>query len=251
MSIKRHVVPAAGAAFNKLMVDSLRTLLFVGALGVAENATAANLLVNGSFESPVQTAPNFATFNIPQGSTLITGWTVVQGNVDLTFGADYTPSHDGAQDVDLIGDSNGSNGVFGGLAQTFSTATGQKYELDFAYTHNNGTFSANGYAAHVTVVDANDTSDQELAVDVSQVFNQQGYDLFSQTFIADSSSTTLTFIDTRGGVNAGIYLDGVSVEAVNSGTPEPSAWAMLILGFAGVGAATRHRGRRARAFTTA
>jgi len=68
----------------------------------------------------------------------------------------------------------------------------------------------------------------------SHVFNEAGYDLFSQTFVANSSSTILTFIDTRGAFNAGIYLDDVSVDAV-AAVPEPSTWAMMILGFGGVG----------------
>ena len=53
----------------------------------------------------------------------------------------------------MIGDSGGSGGVFGGLSQTFATTPGQEYLLTFDYSHNNGTPSANGYAASVTVAD--------------------------------------------------------------------------------------------------
>ena len=107
--------------------------LIVG-LGVAQNAAASNLLVNGGFEDPVQGAPFFAAFNVPNGSTTsstyITGWTVVQGNVDLTNTCCYGPgintldpsSH---QDVDLIGDINAApDGKFGGLSQSFATTPG-------------------------------------------------------------------------------------------------------------------------------
>ena len=107
------------------MGNILKALTLVAGLVVAQNATAASLLVNGGFEAPVQVAPNFATFNIPAGSTLITGWNVVQGNVDLTTDANYGPGNNtinpaSLQDVDLVGDTNGSGGVFGGLSQSFA-----------------------------------------------------------------------------------------------------------------------------------
>jgi len=60
----------------------------------------------------------------------------------------------------------------------------------------------------------------------SQAFNQLGWLTFSQNFIATSDLTLLTFIDTRGAFNAGIYLDDVSVEAV-SAVPGPIAGAGL------------------------
>jgi hypothetical protein len=47
--------------------------------------------VNGGFETPLQGGPLFAAFNVPAGSSLITGWNVVQGNVDLTNTCCYGP----------------------------------------------------------------------------------------------------------------------------------------------------------------
>jgi PEP-CTERM motif len=41
------------------------------------------------------------------------------------------------------------------------------------------------------------------------------------------------------------YVDDVSVGAVNSAVPEPSTWAMMILGFAGIGAMTYRRRKSA------
>jgi hypothetical protein len=87
---------------NEPMSNILKALLLIAGLGVAQDASAANILVNGSFEAPVQGTPLFATFNIPAGSTFITGWTVVQGNVDLTNTCCYAPSYNGLQAVDLI-----------------------------------------------------------------------------------------------------------------------------------------------------
>jgi hypothetical protein len=227
--------------------------VLIASLGVAQNAAEANILVNGGFEQPVQGAPNFAAFNVPAGSSLITGWNIVQGNVDLTTTANYGPGPNtlhpaSVQDVDLIGDTNGSGGIFGGLSQSFATVAGQTYRLTFDYSHNNGTFSSNGYAAQVTVADANAPANTVLSTEVSQAFNQLGWVPFSQTFTANSDLTLLKFIDTRGAFNAGIYLDEVSVEAVAAvpvaAVPEPSTWAMMILGFAGVGFMAYRRSRK-------
>jgi hypothetical protein len=218
----------------------LKALLLIASLGVAQNAAAANILVNGGFETDVQVGPNFAQFNVPVGSSLITGWNVVQGNVDLTTTANYGPLTNtldpaSVNDVDLIGNSQGTGGVFGGLSQSFATVAGQQYLLTFDYSHNNGTFSAAGYAALVTVADANSPSTTALSTTVSQAFGPAPWTLFSQIFTANSNSTLLSFIDTQGGFNAGIYLDDVSVTPLTAGVPEPSTWAMMILGFCGLG----------------
>jgi Protein of unknown function (DUF642)/PEP-CTERM motif len=228
-------------------------IVVLAALGTAQEATATNLLVNGGFETDVQVTPFFATFNIPAGSSAITGWNVVQGNVDLTVAVDYGPGANtldlaSVQDVDLIGDDRGSGGVFGGLSQSFATVAGQMYRLTFDYSHNNGTFSSNGYAADVTVADGNAPANTVLSTEVSQAFNQNGWVAFSQTFTANSDLTLLKFIDTEGAFNAGVYLDDVSVEAVTApvltgAAPEPSTWVMMILGFAGLGFLYRRRNR--------
>ena len=218
------------------MGKTLKTLALIVGLGVAQNASADSLLVNGGFEVPVQGPPNFAAFNVPAGSSLITGWNVVQGNVDLTNVCCYGPGPNtlnpsSVQDVDLIGDTTGSNGVFGGLSQSFATIPGQLYRLTFDYSHNNGTFSPD-YAVQVTVADAHAPANTVFSVEQSQAFfpgvgfPSGGWQTFSRDFTANSDLTLLTFIDTRGAFNAGIYLDDVSVEAV-SAVPGPIAGAGL------------------------
>jgi Protein of unknown function (DUF642) len=223
--------------------SSLGVLGFFPLLFLAQQANAANLLVNGDFELPVQGAPNFAAFNVgtQTSTTFITGWTVTQGNVDLTTTANYGPGPNtldpsSVQDVDLIGDTNGSNGVKGGISQSFATVAGQQYQLTFDYSHNNGNFSPT-YAALVTVADGNAPPGSSIfSTTVSQAFitgvgfPSGGWQTFSQDFTATSVLTVLSFIDTQGAFNAGIYLDDVSVDLVNATTPIPGALPLFASG---------------------
>jgi hypothetical protein len=125
---------------------------------------------------------------------LITGWNFVQGNVDLTNTCCYGPGVNtldpsSLQAVDLVGDTRGSGGVFGGLSQSFATIPGQEYQLTFDYSHNNGTFSPD-YAVQVTVADASAPANTIFSVERSQAFNQLGWLTFSQNFIATLQRST-------------------------------------------------------------
>ena len=222
----------------------------VAGLGIAQNATAANLLTNGGFETPVQGAPDFAAFNVgtQTPTNYITGWTVTQGNVDLTTAVDYGPGANtldpsSVQDIDLIGNSQGSNGVFGGLSQSFATVAGQTYQLTFDYSHNPGHSSPSGsYAAQVSVVDGNNPASSLLSTVVSQANGAAPWVAFSQDFTATSTLTLLSFTDTQGAVDAGIYLDDVSVQQVNAAaTPIPGALPLFAGGLGFVGYLTRRK----------
>jgi hypothetical protein len=127
------------------MGNTLKALALIAGLVVAQNATAANILVNGGFEEPLQGPPFFAAFNVPAGSSLITGWNIVQGNVDLTNTCCYGPlvnttNLSSLQAVDLVGDTRAPAFGFGGLSQPFATVLNQEYQLTFAYSHNPGGF---------------------------------------------------------------------------------------------------------------
>jgi hypothetical protein len=239
--------------WGDIMKFPFAAALIVG-LGVAQNATAANLLVNGGFEAPAQGPTDYAAFNVgtQYPTTYIPGWTVIQGNVDLTRAVDYGPLANtldpaSVQDIDLIGDSSGSGGVFGGLSQAFATTPGQQYQLTFDYSHNPGTASSSpdgAYAARVTIGNANAPTGNYTTctgfISCTTV-SQTGAAIwlaYSEDFTATSSSTLLQLIDTEGGYNAGIYLDDVSVVPLNGTTPIPGALPLFasgagVLGFIG------------------
>ena len=193
----------------------------------------ANLIVNGGFEDPVLGPGVF----YQNEATSFSGWTVAPNNVDIVnptvgWGA---PAAEGNQVLDLVG-----FGATGGIASTsFATTINTKYFFGFAYANNLG---FPGASASYNVYDASNTS--LLGGTVTHSSSQTGnlnWNFVTGTFIADSTTSNLQFTEIVGGNNGGILLDAVEVSAV----PEPSTWAMLIVGFLGVGFMAYRRNNKA------
>src|SRR5690349_21893091 len=97
-------------------------------LGLRGAPARADLVVNGSFETPVVPVGGFTNFL--SGSTGITGWTVVGPEASIAsgslieFGISF-PAEDGNQWVDLTG--FGSNQVEG-IKQDIPTTIGATYD---------------------------------------------------------------------------------------------------------------------------
>src|SRR5690349_6490700 len=122
-------------SFMLLTAPALLALLIATA-----QPASANLLLNGSFESPVLAPGDAATFS--GGSSAIPGWTVLGNDIALvetTYSENSPPVHDhgmvafNAQDgfnsVDITGSNN--SGPADGLSQTVATLVGQTYTLSF------------------------------------------------------------------------------------------------------------------------
>ncbi len=190
------------------------------------SAQAAELIVNGGFEAPVIGANNFSNYVAPGTLNGESGWTVVTGDVDIVrnlFGGGS--AFEGEQFLDLWGYNPGV------IAQSFATVIGAQYNLTFAYSHN----SFGGLASASALFAAGDL--------VGSVTHATGngsnldWQIFTGGFTATDTTTTLTFVNTDGGNNAGILLDGISVAAV----PEPATWGMMILGVGVIGTIMRRR----------
>ena len=209
------------------------TYRFVAAAAVASSlfiATpgSATVLTNGGFEQPGVT--NSCCITDP--TTAIPGWTVPSGNVNVVNGFFSSNPYknlakEGAQYLDLVGE-----GTAGSISQTFGTVTGQVYNLSFFFSHNlfSGLQSASADVLINGVLFGSVTHTGGSTSDLN-------WQSFSKTFTASGTSTTLEFLNTKGGENTGVFLDAISVGAV----PEPATWAMMLLGFAGVGYSMRRR----------
>ena len=200
----------------------------------------ANLVLDPGFETPVVPVGGFTTFNT---GTALGSWTVVgaAGNVAPVSGTFQQNgfsfvAQEGAQWLDLTGlNSNSATGV----QQTIATTPGTSYDLSFWVGNVVNTGGIFGTTSTVNVL-----------VNGSQVFSannsggvgssSQTWQQFTTSFVAGGASTNLAFLNGDPGTDNDNGLDGVNL--VVGGTavvPEPSAWALLIAGFGGMGLVLR------------
>jgi choice-of-anchor C domain-containing protein len=200
-------------------------LAVAGALAVALPATAnAAAFINGGFENAsVNPGGGFATLGT--GSTAIDGWTVLGNSVDYIGG--YWQPAEGNRSVDLNGTKSG------GIQQTFDTTEGKQYKVTFSLAGN----PDGGPIQKIVSTVANGNASQSYFFDTTgQTRSNMGWKQFSYIFTADGATTTLGFTSSIAGAY-GAALDAVSV----SGVPEPTTWAMMILGIGFAGVAMRRK----------
>lgn len=201
---------------------SFVAILAAGAMVTLSGSARANLVANGNFD-----------LDTPPGGTAPMDWSFTPASSGSDFFVGPMPTF-GA----FSGPNSANFGAVGDLDdvlwQNIATTAGQTYTISFELAHN----SSNA---------ENDFSVQFGGVTVFSIANQSqfGYTLETVTGTATSSSTLLSFSGRE--VPQWYGLDNVSV---SSGVPEPSTWAMLILGFAGLGFAG-HRRTKARSVSFA
>ena len=213
---------------NSVCVSLLSLFLFA-------DVTQANLIQNGSLESPGFTAnAGPGRWKVVANSTDITGW-VVGGSGDIFVqqtpfdgGPVYNPAQDGSHYVDLSGDG----APHGTLYQDFATTIGAEYLLTFyigsASSQPSSTINVGLLGAGTLL----DTTLTPLAPNGNLNWLQESF-----LFTADSESTRLSFVDTSAIDDNASFVDNVSVSSV----PESSS-SMLLL-FMGLGSMIflRHR----------
>ncbi len=242
------------------------SLLLVGSA-----SAAVNLVTNGSFE-----ANTFGTGQLGFNTDL-TGWTYAsyKKNYDFLFGpgggisntdADKPGATGSKGNVSLWGPDNPgkthpANGLTlspdggyflaidpsyrntGPISQTLhGLKIGQTYTLNFDYAaaqqfHFNG-ITSEGW----DVTFGSTTHSTPTLINSNHGFT--GWKQSKMKFVATSTTQKLSFLAT-GGPKSTLppfaLLDGVSL----TGVPEPTSWALMILGFGGIGAVVRNRRREA------
>lgn len=181
---------------------------------------AANLIVNGSFETPLVPVGSFT--NYPGGSTAITGWTVVGVDSAVTSGT-FTQSgitfqaQDGAQWIDMAGVT--SNAPSSGVTQTFQTTPGVVYEVAF-YVGS----ARDGRFFDAATVDLSINGGPRVSYfNPATPSTMLDWAPFSTTFVAIGASSTITFQNGSAANNFLGALDNVSVVAI----PEPESLILL------------------------
>jgi hypothetical protein len=246
------------------MVDMRMKLLSTVAaaaavLAIGTSANAFEFVTNGNFEASTYTqntqfgGQSGGAYVFSQG---VTGWTGLTGEAlqFYYFGgtqttinpidrfndccdrlvAPTTLSPNGGNFVGLDGDSN----VAGGISQTINgLVVGESYNLTFNWGASQSAARQGATTEQLHITFGSQTADTAILNNCSQCFT--GWQNEHFTFTATSTSQTLSFlsIGTPLGLPPIALLDGVSLTAV----PEPTTWAMMLLGFGGIGAMIRRR----------
>ena len=176
------------------------TMAMVMAAGCVSGAQAANLVINGGFET---------------GD--FTGWTT--GEVSFPQYIVTSPVEEGTYAAQIAGFSYGPDT----LSQVITTTVGQSYALSFWYLQD---------IAFPNGIDVTWNGSSIFSMIDEAV---SGYQYVS-AIVLGTGSDTLVF--TAYNDPAFTYLDDVSVSGA---VPEPSTWAMTIVGFGLLGATVRRR----------
>jgi choice-of-anchor C domain-containing protein len=199
---------------------------FIASMLLAGTVSAnAAIVVDGNFNDPLyggsfQTFTSGAQFGGPSGDA----WTVISGSVSVDLiGSYWAPPTVGGGSVDLDGNSPG------GISQTINAADGS-YLLSFYLSGNPDGQQPQTKTVQVTVGGSTQTFTYELQP--TNTKSNMAYVLETLAFTLTGGQTTLTFqsLDPSNSPY-GPVIGGVAIAAV----PEPATWAMIILGFFGIG----------------
>ena len=193
------------------------------ALCLAAGAAHADLLTNGSFESPVVTPGNEDQV-LTGGSTVTTdGWTwnyltgVIAGSVTGGFNGAVLPSgYDGAQYAYL-------QSATSSVSQTFTLTAASNVTI---------TWLAAGRPDLDAGFDGNTTYDVTAGSLSFTGTTVSGSDFVSESLsgVLDAGTYTLTFLNDASAGDHTMYLDNVVVSA--SDVPEPASLSVLAFGVA-------------------
>jgi hypothetical protein len=212
------------------MIHILRVLtICLGA--VVATPAVANLIVNGSFETPP--VPAGGTTIYGAGSTSITGWTVVGAGADsvalvstsfqqsgVTFNA-----QNGQQWIDLAG--NTSNSQSSGVTQSIPTVPGGLYEVSFYV--GSADDNVNNFFFPATIDLSINGGPRTHYTNPIAPPDHLDWKQFIVPFVAVGSSTNLTFYNGGASNNFLSAFDNV----VADGVPEPAGVILIGLGAAG------------------
>ena len=233
------------------MKNSVKAAIAALAIVLAKPA-AADLVVNGGFEDGTFGDGSVRQIS-PGDSTTLPGWTV-NDNAVAWYTNRYEPpnqpnplrqiavdAHNGDLAVNL---GDGSVRTVS-VSQTINTFLPfQEYQVSYWV----GNYSANGGPAAINATVTDGTSNTVLFSETGTApatDQNSTWQRFAFNFVADGTSNTISFSEvTDPSYPAGVGstytgLDDVSVLAV----PEPSTWALALLGFAGLGIVGFRRAR--------
>jgi len=207
--------------------------LGMAAIGIAcSNASAANLIVNGSFEDPVIGYPYYST-------TTPTGWTKGGSAGDASIwrlgyvdgGGNVTVAGDGFQFV-TMGGGYLSTGTTTWSQTVSGLGIGQSYQLDFKIA---GEGSCCGTQSVFVDFIGSGTAGQTFTATSATANYWKSWSQEGMLFTAGASSVTVQFTYT------GRYDMGLDDVQLTAAVPEPASYALMLAGLAAVAATARRR----------
>lgn len=207
---------------------NLRKFLTAGAIAAGMSLAAGQALAldNGSFET------------IDFSEWVVDGPAFITGDATSSLGAVYA-----ATDGDVFArlNSGQGEGVYTTLSHNFTLLGAGTVEGDAAFL----AFDYLPYDddAYVRIFDLI-TSLTVFSASVGSVgdYGETGWTHFAAN-LGPGSYTLQAGVRNNGdnGVDSSLLLDNVSIRGAVAAVPEPGAWALMILGFGGAGAALRRR----------
>lgn len=192
----------------------------IDAVSVTPTGGGANLVSNGSFETP----PGNYEY-VPGGSAYINGWTTTLNGVeiitdnDIGLGVPYpTTIGDGIKAVDLAPYTYQG----GGISQVLDTVPGQSYELDFLAATQEA-FGKDGTGTIEAIL----ATQYEFALEnytADIVWEQKTF-----TFVATGTTSTLTFLSFDDASQHLAAIDNVAVRALPVPESSPVGVCALVL----------------------
>lgn len=225
-------------------------------LMAAVAAGTASLAMAGVAQATTVLSDNFDGEGAALNYNSFANWTVSDGTVDVVTHGSYDINCFGGAGkcVDLDG-STGNAGIM--TTNAFAFNAGDTVTLSFQARGNDrggandtlfagfnfsgllsgNSFSGGGFGAGGGAFAGLTT------FSFSDVLSaNDDYALYTVGFTAASSGTLFAFINAAGGDNVGPILDNVTLDITGRGAvPEPTTWAMMLLGFGGLGAVLRRR----------
>jgi hypothetical protein len=215
------------------MRKSVFIVAAAAALSVASSAQATiNLLVNPSFETGIALPGGQATVAAGPVDAAITGWRVYSNGVNYVDNTVWNAA-DNSRSVELLSNS-------GGIGQRVSGfIPGKQYVLKFNVSANpfNTSPGPKAVAYTVSVTGGVAVQDYYTFIPGLNAPNNMLYVTEQYNFIASKTTQDLLFKASGRNGLFGPVIDSVSVSVI----PEPSTWAMLVLGFGLAGVASRRR----------
>jgi hypothetical protein len=223
------------------------SILVPALLLLAGKTSAADLVTNGSFESPdVSIAPgrvnglSGAQLKVLPDGTAIPGWQISGAPVSVTLtpyneGYETLSAGDGSQALDLTADVFGGEG---GITQTIATTPGKDYVLTFQLGAYPGSII---YHGPVRVRVTAGATTVEFMHDPTTTASGCVWQPFAMPFIAIAAATPIQFQCLEAAGWAGI--DRVAITEV-SPAAEPPALTLVAVAVAGGGGTSTSNDRR-------